>query len=451
MLSFHNPNLKGLPRDVAHLVKLVQRQDTHGNDAILQALREIGKTLSPFECALQIAVPLGKILQDIRDNPVYNANETVWFGWNTFSEVASIDNAVGRNNHLRESILETLHEINWHPDQSHIAAEYWVWRGDWNACVELGTTAIDPLLAAFKGQDETVRQQAYKALVEIGAPASEQLVTALRDEKADMREAGYRALVKIGSAAIPELLEALNDEYPQIRRCAIEGLGEIGDGVAINAIIPHLGDVDVDVQRVARHIIVGFGEQAIESLCSALKDDCSEVRLGAAFLLEELGWQPPDEVTNAMCCIIRRQWVRCLEIGEPAVQPLLSELSHWDKQVRRQALIILIKMDSVAVKPLVDTLISASLETQKSVVRDLIVVGGVQATYVLKKIREVCEDEDIQTLLDSKLQQTDVSHSNQDQSTPRYTINKKPQTMDSTTPFSGLDVSQIIPMVQQVA
>lgn len=363
---------------VETLVTLLDRQDTNGNQKILSTLAQIGKKLSAFERHTQIAVPLGELLKDIRDNPFPK----------TTDGFLSREEARGRNECLRQAILETLEHIDWLPDRSHIAAEYYIWKGEWKQCVALGAVAADCLVAAFKGRDSATREQAYLALVKIGTPVADKLVAALSEEKAEMRQSAYRALVKMGDAAIPELITALQDDFAQVRESAIQGLGEIGNPVVISAIIPHLNDPDERVRLVAYRSLGWFGSHATESLVHALKSRNTVIRAGVATILEKLGWKPENKTTEAYYWIASGQWVKCIAIGEAAVQPLIAELKSGEPHARRHALIVLVKMGNSATRPLLQAILNASPDLYRKLLLELAVIDDAHAAYLLRRIRE---------------------------------------------------------------
>jgi HEAT repeat protein len=403
---------QGAPETLDILLSLVNRQDTHGNEALLHALAQIGKKLTPFECHTRIVVPLGEILKDIRDYPIdVGSGSLELYGWEMGEEQRVSEEVFERNARLKDAIFHAFEEMEWSPDRSHIAAEYWIWKRAWDKCLEIGSPAGEPLVAAFKGKDEDIRQQAYLTLVTIGTPVADQLLHALSDDTAEMREAAYRALIKIGTKAVPELIQALEDAYPRVRRSAIEGLGQIGDETSLPAIILHLNDPHWQVRQSSHHVLLRFGEAAIAPLVDALWSEDEDLSQEVVRLLDELGWQPDYTEAGARYAITRRQWFKCLEIGKPAVSPLLLELQHKDRQISRQALITLVKIGDSAVAPLVQMVLESSHEVAMKIVQDLAIIGGRQARIILEQIRNAC-DEHVCSSIDTLLSKVEAARKN---------------------------------------
>lgn len=78
------------------------------------------------------------------------------------------------------------------------------------ALVELGPLAREPLVAALRSPNHTVRWEAAKALSELADPASgPALVQALTDERFDVRWLAAVGLIALGQAGLVPLLQAL--------------------------------------------------------------------------------------------------------------------------------------------------------------------------------------------------------------------------------------------------
>ena len=79
-----------------------------------------------------------------------------------------------------------------------------------NGPIPVDTTSFEPLMAALKGSDPTVRRQAVIALGDRGdRRATEEIIRLLKDSDDDVRLEAVIALGKIGDArAVEPLLEA---------------------------------------------------------------------------------------------------------------------------------------------------------------------------------------------------------------------------------------------------
>ena len=76
--------------------------------------------------------------------------------------------------------------------------------------VNIGYTAVGPLVEAMASRQEWVRWEATKTLAQIGDPSATQaLIGALHDNTSDVRWLAAEGLIHIGNAAIKPLLKAL--------------------------------------------------------------------------------------------------------------------------------------------------------------------------------------------------------------------------------------------------
>lgn len=116
-------------------------------------------------------------------------------------------------------------------------------------------------------------------------------------------------------------------EHYGIRMDAAEALGEIGD------------------------------KQAVEPLIEAAeKDNLFCVRTTAAEALEKLGWQPDDSVAGAVYWVNKRNWDKCVELGDVAVEPLIHDFVWVSPSNRVVIGKTLAKIGGSAVEALIETL-----------------------------------------------------------------------------------------------
>lgn len=78
-------------------------------------------------------------------------------------------------------------------------------------------------------------------------------------------------------------------------------------------------------------------KRAIEPLIKALGDRDKKVREKAIEVLKNLGWKPRNDTEKAYYLIAKQKWSKVVEIGEPAVIPLIQALNDRDAKVRRMA------------------------------------------------------------------------------------------------------------------
>ncbi len=101
------------------------------------------------------------------------------------------------------------------------------------------------------------------------------------------------ALVRFGNQSVQPLITALKNENPLIRARASSALGDIGDRGAVPSLCAALEDGDKKVQFSAMDALGTIkDERAITPLLKKLKDPDSGVRNRAAEILDILGWKP---------------------------------------------------------------------------------------------------------------------------------------------------------------
>ncbi len=116
-------------------------------------------------------------------------------------------------------------------------------------------------------------------------------------------------------------------EHYGIRMDAAEALGEIGD------------------------------KQAVEPLIEVAENDnlfC--VRTTATEALEKLNWQPDNSVAGAVYWVNKRNWDKCVELGDVAVEPLIHDFVWVSPNSRVVIGKTLAKIGGSAVEALIETL-----------------------------------------------------------------------------------------------
>jgi len=133
-------------------------------------------------------------------------------------------------------------------------------------------------------------QRAYVALGEIGDErAVRPLLEILRDGNVDERSMAAEALGRIGSGqAVDLLIEALEDSSSGVCLAAIVALGKMGDERAAIPLIKKIGYDKLGFYFVPE-ALVEIGEPAVEPLIEALKDGSPIVCWRAAWALGEIG------------------------------------------------------------------------------------------------------------------------------------------------------------------
>lgn len=241
------------------------------------------------------------------------------------------------------------------------------------ALVTIGQPAVGPLIQALRDQTPLVRETAAYLLIilrESGAPGVEwaepNLIEALQDQLSDVRKAAAVALSVIGGAqavgpmiqalkdpdadvrkiaaaalgsmkstqGVAPLAEALEDVDQQVRKAAVKALGAIGGGQAVAPLVKALKDNENEVQKTAIGAFEKIGEPAIAALEKALEKN-GRIQEGAAKALDALAWKPKSTQQEAYYCIAKDNWDRCVQIGVPAVEPLIGVLNK-DSSYRKR-------------------------------------------------------------------------------------------------------------------
>ncbi|MGD1996106.1 MAG: HEAT repeat domain-containing protein [Anaerolineae bacterium] len=320
---------------------------------------------------------------------------------------------------IRRAAAEALDQLDWQPTRDEVGAAYWLGKHRWDRCVEVGSPAVEPLIAALRKRERRgrkpaaralgeigderaveplidiltsyrysdVRQAAAQALIEIGAPAVESLIATLKRNDKDARTAAMAALIEISGPAVEPLIAALEKGSTRVRKFAATTLSEIGDERALEALISTLGDRKASVRG---HAARGLGkirdERATRHLVACLQDEQEGVQAAAADALDALGWEPERDKLGATYWIARREWDRCAKIGEPAVDQLFAALKDNRAVVRRFAARVLTEIGGAEMERLVTALIelgAGDWRRQEQAIKSLAKIGDERAVEPL--------------------------------------------------------------------
>ncbi len=209
--------------------------------------------------------------------------------------------AMLRDNRLeiRSTAAEMLDALGWQPPEDETGAAYWIAKGQYARCAEIGAPAVEALLNLLRlPPEEAAAHSAAEALLKIGAPAVEALLARLPGGQWKSM-AVIEVLGRTGDErVVAPLVEMLEDKQQGevYHRAAAEALVKIGGGRAIQALILALHDQDELSRRIA------------------------------ADALDRLGWQPDTSEAGAWYWIAKGEFERCVKIGAAAVGPLISTL-----------------------------------------------------------------------------------------------------------------------------
>jgi hypothetical protein len=109
---------------------------------------------------------------------------------------------------LRTAVTAALDKIGWRPDKDERGAAYWINKKEWDKCIEIGASAVVPLVAVLgisRGsfthevrERNDVLKDAATALGLIGdARAVEQLIAVLKEGDKVVRRAAAGSLVDL--------------------------------------------------------------------------------------------------------------------------------------------------------------------------------------------------------------------------------------------------------------
>jgi hypothetical protein len=217
----------------------------------------------------QSSAPFFKAFR-IKESFVYKMIEIIYetYGCDTLLRILKSDNSI-----IRENVIFTLGEYK-------------------------DPKAILPLINALKDEDNDVWQSAQKALQDIGTPAIDALIASLKDENLNIREGAAYILGSIGNqrGADPLINVLLNDQDPEVRKRALNALIALKDSRVIDILIKNLNDQDPEVRADA---VKALGKnkdpKAILPLINALKDEEWLVRDRAVNALKNITGQDLGE------------------------------------------------------------------------------------------------------------------------------------------------------------
>jgi HEAT repeat protein len=141
---------------------------------------------------------------------------------------------------------------------------------------------IEIQIDLLKDTDWVVRREAVITLGEMGDERCvEPLIRALRDGDWQVREAAIEALGMVGSPAVEGLIKQLRDW--DSRRAVIRALGKIKDERVLDPLIAQLRNDEF--QEETTDALVELGEPAIEKLVTSLRDKDELIRKQAVIAL----------------------------------------------------------------------------------------------------------------------------------------------------------------------
>lgn len=170
-------------------------------------------------------------------------------------------------------------------------------------------------------------------LINSGKSIVDPLITILKNKNAIKRVYAASLLGEMGeNKAIAPLINVLveQDEDDKIKSYAVKSLGKLGAKKAIIPIVKYIAESFADKSSHSSYnegieALGEIGNPSIPHLKMFLThEDVSGISINAAETLKKLGWvgETPEDRVNLL--IPLKMWDEVVEIGEPAVEPLIN-------------------------------------------------------------------------------------------------------------------------------
>jgi len=406
----------GMPA-VALLISLIKQ--CRFPDEAAEALGNIG---APAVAPLMLV--LGT--EDLNSHIVHAAAKHALAKIGTPAVAALIAALKDGNERQRKRAADALEEMRWQPDKDEKGAIYWIYEKQWESCVEIGASAVGPLIGVLTDRDSPVRPAAAQTLGKIGDPRSvDVLIATLTDNDSAVRSAAAEALGRIGNARCTDaLVAALEVSWTSVS--AAIALGKMGDVRALDVLIASFKEnctvhTYYDGSRYGRpgmaeeEVLVMLGAQAVEPLVAVLNNGTNYACLsaaralgqigdpravnaliakldlrdlpmlvGAADALKEMGWLPGNDEVGVRYWFAHKNWEKCAEMGAIFFEPLGNLIKfhpHWGGIGAVEALMRI--GDARVVEPLIAALNTNDWEAAKAAFDGLGQIGDYRAVEPL--------------------------------------------------------------------
>lgn len=248
-----------------------------------------------------------------------------------------------KDKYVRKYSAQTLNELKWEPGKDAIGATYWIARGYFEKCVEIGAPSFEALIAFLGDKDDEMRKAAAEALGQLGDErAVEPLIELYKTSIHSVRLIAIKALGKIRDPwAIETLIAAIDDSMEDTGLEAIRSLSLFDDprvSVALVNVLGKEGSASANLRAKASVVLRKLGESAVSPLIAALVRPFSQ--FDVITLLTEIGEPALDPlISNLSHGLVRLPTTRALvKINDPRVfVPFLALLDDEDIRVRREA------------------------------------------------------------------------------------------------------------------
>ena len=245
----------------------------------------------------------------------------------------------GENNEFHKQASKVLDEMSLENIEEEKKIFYYIAKDNYTRCAEIGLTAVGPLIAALEKNKNNLDKK-------------RSIVIALGELKSNK--------------AVPHLVELLADKDKYMRERAIEALGKIGD------------------------------KNAVKHLTPMLQDKNSWIRKTAAHVLESLRWEPEEDIEKASYYMAKKDYQKCIEIGESSVEGLVNILinsEEYDPVLKKE---IINALGAIGSMKSCNALISCLKDEDKSVrnyaIKSIKALGPVASGIILKELNETREN-----------------------------------------------------------
>jgi HEAT repeat protein len=129
---------------------------------------------------------------------------------------------------VRREAANALEKLNWTTENNAEYAYYLIIKERWDELINLGDTAIEPMIEFLKYEE--VNDSLKRYLENKGEPAIKPLIQALKGNDENTRNAAAEILVKIGTPVVVPLVKVLREDNDSFsyRSSAIDVLNKVG-------------------------------------------------------------------------------------------------------------------------------------------------------------------------------------------------------------------------------
>jgi len=245
----------------------------------------------------------------------------------------------------------------------------------------IGLPAVEPMILALDGARTDVKREIIRALTLIGNPAFPALVAALDNPSADIRSGVVGAIARINAPERGEALtKALSDSEQSVRAAAAEAFGHLPDEQGIPVLLGLLADPVEKVRNAAIKACIQIGKPAVAPLIRTLEGSGPEIRIYAEEALIGIGSDGRTDVIELLHHEIpgmRQSGVRILggirDLN--TVSHLVGALADSDPEVRNAAIAALSGFGKSALPEITAAFESADLRVREGAMEILAGMG----------------------------------------------------------------------------